>query len=195
MPLDIESCNCAFGNPINQCIGLKGHKTGCNNRLTGSDQASRDQRQRIIQKTVRVEASQYIMNLKAFTVRDINQTPSTNSQMSDRAYPSGSNLDSRKGGVFRCNVPTRGNTTKTSVISSRPGSSSAPVTSHYASHGVDVKHGSYDRYLAKKKGKSALRAGRYSDTSDASSRPTAIHGGKNVKFGIIKRGCKCTLPV
>ena len=193
MSIDISSCNCSFGEPINTGWGMKGNCRGCNNNLTGDDWASRDQRQRIIQNVVRVSASEFTMNLTAFVVRDVNQTPMTNNQMSDRAYASGSNKAGNKGGVFRNNVPTRGNSTRTSVTSLRPGSSSAPVTQNVASHGVDIKHGSYARYLAKKKGKSALRAGFYSSTSDVANRPTAKYGGKNVKFSIIRGGCKCTV--
>ena len=44
------------------------------------------------------------------------------------------------------NVPTRGNSTKTTITSNKPGGM-AP-----GGAGVDVKHGSYHRYLAKKKG-------------------------------------------
>jgi hypothetical protein len=44
------------------------------------------------------------------------------------------------------NVPTRGNSTKTSITSNKPGGMDP------GGAGVDVKHGSYHRYLAKKKG-------------------------------------------
>jgi len=44
------------------------------------------------------------------------------------------------------NVPTRGNSTKTTVTGNRPGAMTP------GGEGVDVKHGSYHRYLAKKKG-------------------------------------------
>jgi len=44
------------------------------------------------------------------------------------------------------NIPTRGNSTKTSITSNKPGGMDP------GGAGVDVKHGSYHRYLAKKKG-------------------------------------------
>ena len=44
------------------------------------------------------------------------------------------------------NVPTRGNSTKTTITGNRPGAMTP------GGEGVDVKHGSYHRYLAKKKG-------------------------------------------
>jgi hypothetical protein len=45
------------------------------------------------------------------------------------------------------NVPTRGNSTRSTITADRPGAMTP------GGQGVDVKHGSYDRYLAKKKGK------------------------------------------
>ena len=44
------------------------------------------------------------------------------------------------------NVPTRGNSTRSTITADRPGAMTP------GGQGVDVKHGSYDRYLAKKKG-------------------------------------------
>tara|TARA_A200000113_G_scaffold91915_1_gene82304 strand:+ start:2307 stop:2978 length:672 start_codon:yes stop_codon:yes gene_type:complete len=61
-------------------------------------------------------------------------------QGSDRNLPAGLNAPQRN------NVPTRGNSTKTSITRLRPGSL-AP-----GGIGVDAKHGSYARYLAKKRG-------------------------------------------
>jgi hypothetical protein len=57
---------------------------------------------------------------------------------SDRALPS-------KNSPY-INVPTRGNSTETTITSSKPGGMDP------GGAGVDVKHGSYHRYLAKKKG-------------------------------------------
>ena len=57
---------------------------------------------------------------------------------SDRARPS-------KNPTY-INVPTRGNSTRTTITSNKPGGM-VP-----GGAGVDVKHGSYHRYLAKKKG-------------------------------------------
>ena len=50
-------------------------------------------------------------------------------QMSDRAVPS----------VLKTNVPSHGNSARSSLTRMRPGSTSA------AGKGVDIKHGSYDR--------------------------------------------------
>ena len=57
---------------------------------------------------------------------------------SDRALPSNSSKF--------INVPTRGSSTRTTITSNKPGGMDP------GGSGVDVKHGSYNRYLAKKKG-------------------------------------------
>jgi len=53
--------------------------------------------------------------------------------------------DQREHGIVKRHVPSRGSSTSSSITRHRPGGASAAGT------GVDVKHGSYDRYLAKKK--------------------------------------------
>ena len=59
-------------------------------------------------------------------------------QSSDRNQP----------GVVTRNVPSRGNSTKYSITRNRPGSMSAGGPN---AKGVDIKHNSYARYMAKKK--------------------------------------------
>jgi len=103
---------------------------------------------KLIENTVRVPSSEYTMNKSALNVY---VSPKLNpqkslygvnwNQMSDRAVP----------GVLQKNVPSHGNSTRSSLTRMRPGSTSA------AGKGVDIKHGSYDRYLARLKGKSVLR--------------------------------------
>jgi hypothetical protein len=125
--------------------------------------------QKRIQNTVRVDSSEYIMNVGALNVytSPISRFQYVNwNQMSDRAVP---------GEVHR-NVPRRtlSSSTKTSVTACRPGSTSA------AGKGVDMKHGSYDRYLARLKGKSALRT--QSQASAQNNIP--LQGDKTLKYGI-----------
>ena len=118
-----------------------------------------------IENTVRVPSSEYTMNKSALNVYVVPQVNPTNSlygvnwnQMSDRAVPS----------VLNTNVPSHGNSTRTSLTRMRPGSTSA------AGKGVDIKHGSYDRYLARLKGKSVLRT----------APETIPNNQKSVKWGI-----------
>ena len=118
-----------------------------------------------IENTVRVPSSEYTMNKSAFNV----YTPPKSqfayvnwNQMSDRAVP----------GVTHSNVPSHGNSTKNSLTRLRPGSMSA------AGKGVDMKHGSYDRYLARLKGKSVLRTSPNPNGAQANNNP------KSIKWGI-----------
>ena len=133
-----------------------------------------------IENTVRVPSSEYTMNKSALNVYVVPQVNPTNSlygvnwnQMSDRAVPS----------VLNTNVPSHGNSTRTSLTRMRPGSTSA------AGKGVDIKHGSYDRYLARLKGKSVLRT----------APETISNNQKSVKWGIAYssscttlNGCPCS---
>ena len=157
---DISSCICDSTGQLNEGMGMTGNKYGLNNSLTSSilpggqtDWNSIDQRQRIIQNVVRVPASQYTVNISALNVFDPSQnsgeTGSNFSGPSDRGYPSGYMNYS-----MSSNKPN-----------GRPGTS-VTTTSNVNTHGVDVKHNSYARYLAKKKGASAPNCtGAYRPTS------------------------------
>ena len=119
-----------------------------------------------IENTVRVPSSEYTMNKSALIV----YTPPKSqfayvnwNQMSDRAVP----------GVTHSNVPSHGNSTRSSLTRMRPGSMSAG-----GSKGVDMKHGSYDRYLARLKGKSVLR------TSPNPNVAQVANNAKSIKWGI-----------
>ena len=67
-------------------------------------------------------------------------------QSSDRAFPSRFNK------MMKVNVPSHGNSTKTSLTRHRPGAGAGGKQ-----NGVDLKHNSYHRYLLKKKGLKPLR--------------------------------------
>lgn len=155
-----------------------------------------DQTQKRIQGVVRAPSSLFTMNLAAFNVFEAGEGyapagapyPSTTQTQSDRRR--------------RHKVPVsmgtyRGsNSTKYTKTSLRPGATNAPGT------GVDVKHGSYARYLAKKKGTGPLR-GQASANSSCQNDPRVpsyqvmrdnphiTTGGKNVKFGMIA-ACYCS---
>ena len=119
-----------------------------------------------IENTVRVPSSEYTMNKSALNVYAPPQSQFAYvnwNQMSDRAVP----------GVTRSNVPSHGNSTRSSLTRMRPGSMSAG-----GSKGVDMKHGSYDRYLARLKGKSVLR------TSPNPNVAQVANNAKSIKWGI-----------
>jgi hypothetical protein len=118
-----------------------------------------------IENTVGVPSSEYTLNKSTLNV----YTPPKSrfayvnwNQMSDRAVP----------GVTRSVVPSHGNSTKHSLTRMRPGSTSAP------GKGVDMKHGSYDRYLARLKGRSVLR------TSPDPNSAKVVNNAKIIKWGI-----------
>ena len=141
---------------------------------------------KVLENTVRVPSSEYTMNKSALNVYIppiINPTKSLYglnwNQMSDRAVP----------GVVKTNVPSYGNSTRSSVTRMRPGSTSAP------GKGVDMKHGSYERYLGRLKGKSVLRT----DPEKIINNVTILKSGK---WGIaysdsctVKNGCPIVVPL
>ena len=154
----------------NQCLDASGNQPDWHvysrrcNGCSGGFADTADATQRRIQNTVRVSQSEYLENLAGLNV----YTPAVAkygfvnwNQGSDRAEP----------GRVQRNVPSHGaNSTKTSVTRLRPGSCSA------AGQGVDIKHGSYARYLARIKGRGPYRT---------QTQPVApVEGNKTKKYGI-----------
>jgi hypothetical protein len=168
----------------NQCLDPSGNQPNWHiyskrcNRCNGcSDGLPGTATQRRIQNTVRVSQSEYLENLAGLNVF----TPAIAkygfvnwNQGSDRAEP----------GRVQRNVPSHNaNSTKTSVTRMRPGSCSA------AGQGVDIKHGSYARYLARIKGRGPYR-------TQLVPAPVPLEGNKTRKYGISNSYSenKCTCP-
>lgn len=105
-----------------------------------SDGVSQMQTQKIIRNMVRMPASLQTLNVATCSVyNSANSANAVNwNQMSDRNVAH----------IQQIVVPSRGNSTRRTLTRARPGACSA------GGAGVDVKHGSYDRYLARLKGKS-----------------------------------------
>ena len=149
---------------------------GFNNNLNGNTPAEQYQKQKIIQNTVRVDASLYTSNLGSLT--SYKNVPESNlygvcwNQMSDRPVPS----------VQRVTIPTGQNSSMnrrhTSVTSSKPGSQTP------GGIGCDIKHNSYDRYLNRLKRKGPLRRGFV---------PPSFVNQTSVKTNIVN-GCNCKCP-
>jgi len=121
--------------------------------------------QKRIQHTVRVSGSAYIDSLAPQHVHDsaLDLAPIPWNQASDRAAA----------GVVAHNVPSRGaSSTHSTITRARHGACSAP------GKGVDIKHGSYDRYLAKLKGRTVAR------TCAATVLPVPVHGNKTQYYSI-----------
>lgn len=171
---------------------------GCNTNLTSNNPASRYQKLKQIQNTVRVPSSLYSMNLGALNVYqrpnklyskvELNNigyivSPGVNwNQMSDRKNPHVQKVVSASGSAYG------GNSLKRTITRLRPGALSPGGV------GVDIKHNSYDRYLARIKGKGPLRRGPIPKLFLSSYIPFdpayPIYGSKLTKTSIVN-GCDC----
>ena len=152
-----------------------------NMNLASNSPASNYQKQKIIQNTVRVASSNYTMNIGALSVYQKPKIALSNvcwNQQSDRALPHVQTLVSSSG-----NNPG-GNSTKRSLTRCRPGALSP------GGIGVDIKHNSYDRYLARIKGKGPLRRQLISTNQMLQSNQYPEKGGKFYKTNIVS-GCNC----
>jgi hypothetical protein len=140
-----------------------------------------------IQNQVSVSQNHMLSVVTAFNIRGNKENASFNRvgnitwgnsnnlrNQSDRALPHFSKNN---------NVPTRGNSLKTSITSNRPGSMKPGGT------GVDVKHGSYARYLGK------IKANNISVQSDGKSNIPVnsknINNNKLYRFTIINTNDCC----
>ena len=173
---------CSIMNMGNSC-------RGCYKNMSSDDPAMINQRQKIIQKTVRINSSLYTMNIAGLNVY---QHPSKNyqiveqagsnyiiphglnwNQMSDRTRPSKQVVKSGSGSTYGSNS-SRG-----TKVRNRPGAMSP------GGSGVDIKHNSYERYLNRIKGKGLLKKGQV-QVNDGQR----MTGGKDVRFSIVNN-CEC----
>jgi hypothetical protein len=102
-------------------------------------------------------------------------------QMSDRPRPSNQVTRVASGSSYHTS------STRHTITRLRPGAMSPGGV------GVDIKHNSYDRYLNRLKGKTALRRGIIPPTFGAEipfNNAFPVYGGKTVKTAIIN-GCDC----
>jgi len=148
--------------------------SGCSNNANLNSAISKYQRLQKIQNTVRVSSSLYSMNLAALTVFEKpDEGNRTNwKQSSDR----------KEAHVQRSRISMR------SSVSVRPGNLSPGGV------GVDIKHNSYARYLARLKGGRPLRKEPLPEDFDnltiPFSRGNPIYGGKVMKTSIGTNGCE-----
>ena len=209
-PTYIIDCSCT-GDIVYGVVQCKGcSNTSC--QTCDPSGSYLDITQKRIWNTVRVPASEYVMNLGSLSVYQapipFNIDPKYSNvnwnQMSDRALPA--NLDISGITV----VPSHGNSTRSSITRDRPGSMRP------GGKGVDIKHGSYARYLARLKGKGPLRTQQVTtigtSIKNASNQQQAqaiaiannVYGNKTRSFGIVKSGpytgpgkagaCLCLFP-
>ena len=147
---NLQLCDCSgtiFDNPVVQCRSCLNHAcyVNCKNARQKTIEAR-------IQNQVGVSQSQMNSVRSAFYIREVsgNNVGGTLSGgiTSSRIWGNSNNLRNQSDRLKihfpkNYNVPTRGNSTKSSVTANRPGSMCP------GGRGVDVKHGSYARYLGK----------------------------------------------
>ena len=165
------TCDCS-GEVVYRPARCRSDLSGCGN-LSGNIEATQKQ----IWNVVRVPSSLYTMNIGALNVVDVsNQSINfTNwNQMSDRNVPS---IQGAYRGLY---APSRGSSTKSSLTRMRPGAG-AP-----GGRGVDVKHNSYARYLARRKATNIR-------TQTRNIATTPLQGNKRQSYGIVtnSRYCLC----
>jgi hypothetical protein len=161
-----SNCNCIGENITIQCKSCNG---GCNNSC------NYEITQKRIWKQVRTYSSLFTM-----TKASANVIPYPNNlplpqyfyvnwnQSSDRNKPS----------IQEVIVPTRGNSTRTSITRERPGCCSP------GGKGVDIKHNSYDRRLNRLKS-NLVR-------TQCETTQTPLYGNKKQTYGLLSSNCcKC----
>jgi len=153
-----------------RCVGCSSHI--CDSNLTSNTPLVKNQIQKIIQNTVRVPSSLYIMNIASLNVYN---NPFINwNRMSDRGNASVQKTYIPGGGGI-----LGGNSTRSAITRCRPGALSP------GGSGCDIKHNSYNRFLNRLKGRSLLKKGIPSTMSP-------ISGSKIVKLSIVA-GCNCSI--
>ncbi len=167
-----NNCDCEGESKIPLVVQCRSCNKYINNVGDNLPESYNVANQKRIWKASRVDQSQYIDSISSLNV----YTPPTLftgvnwNQMSDRAIPS----------VVKRNVPSRGSSTKSSITRERPGAQSAPGI------GVDVKHGSYHRYLERLKGKGPSR-------TQPPNNNFPLYGNKTRSYGISNTSnCFCT---
>ena len=162
-------------------------KSSCKNglptqRLNSSQPADQYQRQKIIQRTVRVAPTLYTMNLGAL---------STYQNPDDRYQVNWNQMSDRKEAHIQLpgasGTNPGANSTKRTITRMQPGALSP------GGEGVDIKHNSYVRYLNRLKGKGPLKQEKTPKTFGDPiifSLADPIYGGKTFKTGIVA-GCVC----
>jgi hypothetical protein len=161
---------------------------GANFNLSPIDPAQQFITLKKIQNTVRVPSSLYTNDLSALTVY---QLPNPNlgvnwNQISDRRVR---HIQPKlvAGGSFYHASSTKHTITRPRPNAGCPGGA-----------GVDMKHGSYDRYLLRLKGKGSVRQGVIPSNFGKPivfNPAIPIYGGKTMKTSIVGNNCLCPVSI
>lgn len=145
MPFLANDCSCNGGDipTVVQCVTCP--TGGVSDTYAAPQWIAANQRR--IQNQSRVASTQYIGSLAAFNVRGSFTGANTNNPLALYSNVNWNQSSDRNSPAINVvNVPSRGNSTQSSLTRHRPGAQSAP------GEGVDIKHNSYQRYLLRKKG-------------------------------------------
>lgn len=174
-------CQCS-GSIIKDIVQCRGSCYDCNgNNCSNTNLKSSELH---IQDQAGIPSSQYANVLSSFTVgKDLMENGRRN-YSKEFNYPNRNLSDRYLGSVIKTSsiIPTRGNSTKSSITSHKPGSSNP------GGKGVDVKHGSYARHLAILNAKNIKGS---NIKQPFSVNPKAIINNKSYKFTIIRGNCYC----
>ena len=173
-PYTSVGCDCDFGDIQYLPVQCKACIFDANGNLLNGNSTSANQK-RIFNQTG-VSQSEYLITRAAWSsvggrANSVASWGMLWNQMSDRKDPH----------IQTAYHPSRGNSTRSTLTSIKPGAC-AP-----AGRGVDIKHDSYARYLAKKKGGGILR-------EQPASTPSLVpkNGGKVRRFGMFSTSsCNC----
>lgn len=161
----MANCNCNYNQ-----TPFTGQCKSCNSSCTTGNCSIIDSQatQKQIWNQIRVPASLYTMNFSALA--NTQRFTSTNNwnQSSDQLVAT----------LQTAYHPTRGNSQKSTLTSSKPGSA-AP-----GGKGVDIKYNSYARYLNRLKGGTLVK-----QTKTIASK--ALYGNKKQAFGMIHINNNC----
>jgi hypothetical protein len=143
------SCN-VFPGELPPCCNNCG-RCQCSGTPCLNTPGMREITQKRIQNQVRIPSSQYISVLSSATIQGgIKNLPINNPSKGFFDVNQDQRSDRNKLHLQTRYVPTRGNSTTSSITRLRPGSM-GPAGKNAI--GVDVKHNSYDRYLGRLKAK------------------------------------------
>ena len=172
-----STCDCSGGKFFyspHQCVSCG--DTSCGDKCK---KAAKRADQHRIWNTVRVDSSIYTMNLAALSVvGSAKNNPTLPSNSIKAPYHVNWNQSSDRMVPGKQTAYVSRNRTR-----HRPGGAGAAGPSAI---GVDVKHNSYARYLARRKGKNIR-------TIESNPLPTPLTGNKNYLLGIVA-GCSTKCP-
>jgi hypothetical protein len=165
----------------------------CSSRSCGGDISSNinlQMTEKRIQNQVRVAESQYTDVLGAVTIANDYLDSSANYTNASMVWGNRFNLRNQSDrraphGMVNTNVPTRGNSTRTTITGNKPGAMTP------GGYGVDVKHGSYARYLGKLKGRK-MALGALDGSSVQQPVVGSVMNNKSYRFTLVNtQHCKC----